>query len=155
MINRIKGDLLKLAEEGEFDIIVHGCNCFTTMGSGIARQIREQYPDAFRADYVTQRGDIMKLGTFTSAKVGDLLIVNAYTQYTFQSGEEFNDLFEYASFEVILKKLAHAYPDQRYGFPLIGQGLAGGDPTLINGLIEKFSNEIDGTVTVVEYDPTA
>ena len=28
----VHGDLFKLAEQGEFDIIVHGCNCFNTMG---------------------------------------------------------------------------------------------------------------------------
>lgn len=30
----IIGDLLKLADDGQFDVIVHGCNCFNTMGAG-------------------------------------------------------------------------------------------------------------------------
>ncbi len=29
----VKGDLLALADAGEFDIIMHGCNCFNVMGS--------------------------------------------------------------------------------------------------------------------------
>ena len=37
------GDLLKLAKNGEFDVIIHGCNCFTAMFSGIAGQIRKEY----------------------------------------------------------------------------------------------------------------
>ena len=36
----IKGDLIKLALQGEFDVIVHGCNCFCTMGAGIAKSIK-------------------------------------------------------------------------------------------------------------------
>ena len=46
----IKGDLLKLAYEGEFDAIVHQCNCFHNFGAGIALQILKQFPLAFEAD---------------------------------------------------------------------------------------------------------
>ena len=28
MIRYVDGDLLKLADEGHFDVIAHGCNCF-------------------------------------------------------------------------------------------------------------------------------
>jgi O-acetyl-ADP-ribose deacetylase (regulator of RNase III) len=28
----IAGDLIKMAKNNEFDVIVHGCNCFTSMG---------------------------------------------------------------------------------------------------------------------------
>lgn len=31
------GDLLSLAIDGRFDVIVHGCNCQCTMGAGIAQ----------------------------------------------------------------------------------------------------------------------
>ena len=30
----IIGDLIKLANEGTFDVITHGCNCMSTMGAG-------------------------------------------------------------------------------------------------------------------------
>jgi O-acetyl-ADP-ribose deacetylase (regulator of RNase III) len=29
MIRYIDGDLVKMAKEGKFDVIAHGCNCFT------------------------------------------------------------------------------------------------------------------------------
>ena len=32
----VEGDLIKLALKGNFDVIVHGCNCFCTMKAGIA-----------------------------------------------------------------------------------------------------------------------
>lgn len=33
----IQGNFIHLAQNGEFDLIVHGCNCFCTMGAGIAK----------------------------------------------------------------------------------------------------------------------
>jgi hypothetical protein len=67
-------------------------------------------------------------------------------------------VFEYASFEVILKKLSHLYPDYRWGFPRIGQGLAGGNAERINAMIQTFADTVEqtgGTVTIVDYDPAA
>ena len=32
------GNLLQLADDGVFDVIVHGCNCFNEMGAGISKQ---------------------------------------------------------------------------------------------------------------------
>ena len=42
----IEGDLIQLALDGEFDLIIHGCNCFCSMGAGIAKSIREIFPEA-------------------------------------------------------------------------------------------------------------
>ncbi len=39
------------------------------MQSGIARQIREKYPEAYEADCKTVAGDIKKLGTFSWVKI--------------------------------------------------------------------------------------
>ena len=66
-LKHTKGNLLDLAEAGDFDIIVQGCNCFCAMGSGIAKEIRNRYPEAWQVDYDTEMGDMFKLGTFTSA----------------------------------------------------------------------------------------
>lgn len=30
----IKGDLIKLALDGKFDVIIHGCNCFAQWEQG-------------------------------------------------------------------------------------------------------------------------
>lgn len=37
----LHGDLISLALAGHFEAIVHGCNCFCTMGAGIAKAIRD------------------------------------------------------------------------------------------------------------------
>lgn len=154
-LKHVKGNLLDLAEVGEFDIIVQGCNCFNTMGGGIAREIRERYPLAAAADEATIRGDYTKLGNWTVG-LNDLtdrkfIIINAYTQYNMSQG---NDVFEYAAFELILQKLCHEYGNKRIGLPYIGMGLAGGDKEIILDMIEEFAYcvaQLGGTVTLVEF----
>lgn len=39
----IKGDLIELAKQGKFDVITHGCNCFCTMGAGIAVPMSKEF----------------------------------------------------------------------------------------------------------------
>ena len=146
-----KGNLLDLAEEGKFDIIVQGCNCFNTMGGGIAREIRERFAGAAQADGETRRGDYNKLGTWSSYDTGEFVIINAYTQYNMSHG---NDVFEYVSFQLILQKLEYMYSTSRIGFPYIGMGLAGGDKDTIMQMLEEFACRMratGGTVTLVEF----
>lgn len=159
MLIHKKGNLLDMADNGDFDIIVQGCNCFNAMGAGLAPQIAKRYPMAEAVDSDTVKGSIQKLGNWTMAystndnpDQKDFRIINAYTQYvTSQQGE---DVFEYAAFELILRKLAHQYGKQRYGLPYIGMGLAGGDKKRIMALIENFAKVISakgGSVTLVEF----
>ena len=159
-LKSVKGDLLDLAEAGKFTIIMHGCNCHNTMGSGIARSIRERYPQAYEADCLTVAGDKTKLGTITVSladnKVGSkFVIVNAYTQYNFNKGGVLNDVFEYNAFQNILNGFARdAGPNMHVGLPYIGMGLAGGDKTRIMGMIEEFAEQVSakgGSVTLVEF----
>lgn len=157
MLNHVKGDLLDLAEAGEFDVIIQGCNCFNTMGSGIARSIKERFPQAYAADQLTESGDYNKLGTITCAEAINnkgtaFIIVNAYTQYgTSKNGE---DVFEYEAFQKILDAFAVDGTNLRVGLPYIGMGLAGGDRVRIMAMIEDFAKKIsakNGQVTLVEF----
>ena len=146
------GDLLAMGKNNDFDIIVQGCNCFCVMGSGIAAQIAQQFPDAKLADDETVRGDAGKLGTYTIGMHGRLVIINAYTQFgTSKNGE---DVFEYNAFQRILDKLASRFGKWRIGLPMIGMGLAGGNPERIMAMLHDFANRVSkqgGSVTLVEY----
>ena len=148
----VKGDLIEMGKNNEFDIIVHGCNCFNTMGGGIAAQIAVKLPDARAADDETVRGDAGKLGSYTIGMHGRLVIINAYTQYSMS--RDGVDVFEYHAFERILSKLANRFGKYRFGFPLIGMGLANGDKERIMTLLEAFSQRVStqgGSVTLVEF----
>jgi O-acetyl-ADP-ribose deacetylase (regulator of RNase III) len=154
MLKHTKGNLLDLAEAGLFDVIVQGCNCFNTMGGGIAREIRERYPNVAEADAKTVQGDYNKLGNWTTAVVDaehSFMVVNAYTQFNMSTGE---DVFEYTAFELILQKLCRLYGNYSIGLPYIGMGLAGGDREVIMEQIERFAQSVaakGGTVTLVEF----
>jgi O-acetyl-ADP-ribose deacetylase (regulator of RNase III) len=149
----IKGDLIKLGKDNEFDIIMHGCNCFCIMGGGIAAQVASHFPDAKHADDETIRGDAGKLGTYTIGMHGRLVILNCYTQYrTASTGE---DAFEYIAFERVLDKISYRFGKWRIGLPLIGMGLAGGDAERILPMIERFAERVErlgGSVTLVEWE---
>src|SRR5437764_15078672 len=84
----ISGDLLQLALQGRFDVIVHGCNCQCAMGKGIALSVKNQFPEAYDADLKTTKGDRGKLGTITVAEIerptARFSVVNAYTQFHYR-----------------------------------------------------------------------
>lgn len=158
MITYIKGNLLD--PKWEFNVIVHGANCFHTMSSGIAYQIAKKYPEALEADKLTKHGDREKLGSISVAATGkdssdSPLVVNAYTQFTFGREEGMT----YVSYEAIKSSMEEIYnlfgkgSEYKIGMPKIGSGLGGGDWAKI----EKIINDVfsDKEVFIVEYDNTA
>ena len=148
----IDGDLLTLGENGDFDVIVHGCNCFNTMGAGIAKSIKERFPVAYEVDLLTAKGAREKLGTLTAANVQlddhTLTIVNAYTQYDFR-GDGPN--VDYQAIRDSFAEIKNNYSGKRIGYPLIGAGLAGGDWDVISKIIDE---ELEGEDhTLVRFSP--
>lgn len=165
----VKGNLLDMAEEGKFDVIVQGCNCQNTMGSGLAKEIRERYPKAYLADQVTQKGDVDKLGCFTQAYVNGVrfvnvesagqrllrysfTIINAYTQenYGYDSKQYVNyDAVKQAFKQIKLLYDMNPQASTSIGIPKIGAKRGGGDWAVIEKIIDDigFSN-----ITCVEYE---
>ena len=148
----ISGDLIQLAKAGKFDVIAHGCNCFCTMGAGIAKAVKDVFPAAFHADEVTPRRDRAKLGScsFAEIPVGSslLTVVNAYTQYDWRGR---GPKLDYAAVRSCMAWIRKHYPGRRIGLPRLGAGLAGGDwPTISTITEEELAGE---DVTLVEYQP--
>jgi len=146
----IKGDLIRLAFEGQFDVICHGCNCFCTFGAGIARQIAVKCPEAAIIDNYTRRGDAKKLGHFTAAEIErgktKFIVVNAYTQF----GCNINKVnVDYDAIRSCFQLIKEKYTGKRIGYPKIGAGLAKGDFSIISKIIDE---ELVGEDhTLVEY----
>jgi len=124
--NKRIGNLLEIAIDGDVDVLVHGCNCFHTMGAGIAAQIARAFPQALAADKLTLNGDRNKLGDFSLARGANVYgesfsIVNAYTQYAyFGHGPH----IDYDAVANVFKKIAIAFNGAHIGYPLIGCGPA-------------------------------
>ena len=145
----VVGDLLQLALNNHFDIIIHGCNCFGSMGAGIAKSIRLEFPEAFSADASTKKGDKSKLGSYSHATVNRnghiITIVNGYTQYNY-SGK--GVLVDYQAVSDLFAKLKKDYSGKRLGYPKIGAGLAGGDWNTISAIIDKEMAEENHTLVI-------
>ena len=144
----IEGDLLQLTWAGHFDVIVHGCNCQCTMGAGIAKAIKLQFPQAFAADQATVAGDRSKLGSYSSALAHNSLgqpftIVNAYTQWHWRGAGIKAD---YEAIAQVMCAVARDFAGLRIGYPLIGAGLAGGNWAHVSALIDEALAEQDHTL---------
>lgn len=146
------GNLLEMAKNGEFDVIIHGCNCLHTMGAGIAKYIKQDFPEAFEADKRTRFKDRNKLGTFSEATIErnghKFVVLNAYTQFDYNGKGK--DLFEYDTFPQLLQSIKAKYGNKRIGLPLIGCGLAGGNEPRILAMIEEHFKGVD--FKLVEID---
>lgn len=146
----VTGNLITMANnDGLFDVIVHGCNCFHTMGAGIALQVAKTFPNAFNADKETGYGDWMKLGSYSVGEQlgnsGSVIVINAYTQ--FKPGKNFN----IDAFRTVLWKITRFDAPLRIGFPLIGGGIGGGDPREIIKCLKEFAETTDNEWTLVMY----
>lgn len=142
MIIYKKGNLLDMASEGKFDIILHGANCFCKMDDGIALQFALAFPEILHADLMTTAKDKKKLGTYTQAsvtRVGKTFkVLNCYTQYGYAGLDiEVAEWFDYQAYEQVLTLIAQQYPTEKIGMPLIGTGHAGGDLEKILQITER------------------
>jgi O-acetyl-ADP-ribose deacetylase (regulator of RNase III) len=148
----IEGDIIQLAKEGNFHVIIHGCNCYNTMGAGLAKQIKQQFPNAYLADQQSISGDRSKLGSFTwsEKKHGDneFIIVNAYTQYDYK--DKVN--IDYIALSMAFQKINDVFyvPQTKFAYPKIGAGLAGGDWGVISKIIDYHFQNRDHTLVIKE-----
>lgn len=139
----IQGDLIKAFKDDKtIYAIVHGCNCFNTMGAGIALPIKQNFPAAYAADLKTERGDKNKLGDYTFAQTEYGTVINAYTQYDFISFPGIINC-DYDATKKVFEKLNIDFKGKKIGIPKIGCGLAGGDWEIVSEIINKATPDVD------------
>jgi len=149
MITYKTGDLLEFTE----DAFAHGCNCQSTMGSGVAKAVKSKFPDMyFEADCKSQLSPKDKLGTYTysilpNAKIG----YNIYSQLDYKGRNIGVMDLDYGALE---RGLASVCFDMKLknlktlALPKIGAGLAGGDWNVIEGIINRVSDQSGIQVTI-------
>ncbi len=151
----IKGNLITLAQACEFDVIAHGCNCFCTMGAGIAPQMAKAFgANQFHLENEMQRGVYNKLGQIDFAKIpigdNELVVVNAYTQFGFGRNHKNGSQtpLDYVALEMCMKKINHYFKGKHVGLPWIGCGLAGGDKNKVADILKRTLTDVK--LTIVE-----
>ena len=138
MIEYKVGDLLQNVKSG---VVMHCVNSRGVMGSGFAKQLKQLYPKAF-ASYKEAIDAGAGLGHVDYCLIDNLYIVNCFAQKNYGY-----DGKRYVNYIALAKCLDQLFSDirelntkiktQRYAvhFPTIGAGLAGGDWTIIEQLI--------------------
>lgn len=155
-MQHVVGDIIELALQGKFDVIVHGCNCQNAMGRGLAKQIRRVFPEAYDEDQLTVPGSRAKLGQVSVADVRrsgglQLYVVNAYTQFHWRGEGRKTD---YQAVRNAMRLVRVKFAGKRIAYPLIGAGLGGGDWAEISSIIESELAGEDHTLVVLPRDAT-
>lgn len=161
MIVYKKGNLL----ESNCDIICHQVNCQRVMGAGIAKQIRDKWPEVYDdycfnidrmydGDFASKSSDLLGMITWTELENGRY-IMNFFSQDKFLPRDVCHTDYEaFTNCCRTLKKFITEYNLDKsktiIGFPYkIGCGLAGGNWDIVSAIIER---EFEGyEVEIYEY----
>jgi O-acetyl-ADP-ribose deacetylase (regulator of RNase III) len=150
----INYNLIKFAQEGKCDVVVHGCNCFNTMGAGIAVAMKK----AFGCDrYLMEKagkGDINKLGQIeyeyhTTNNGKAVAVVNAYTQFHYHHESPEGIPLDIYALQMVFRKLNMAFRGKHIAMPKIGCGLAGGNWEEVKHLIIKLIPDCKVTICYI------
>ena len=151
----VNGDLIKLAKEGSFDVITHGCNCFSNMGAGIAVPMKNNFRCSdFPLERPETAGDINKLGQIDWKPIGIapgkvVNVVNSYTQYIPNAKAK---PLDYEALALCMRKINKVFNGKHIGLPQIGAGLAGGDWERIKQIIQTELKDCDITVVIYKQN---
>ena len=131
----IKGNVIDALFDKEVDYMIHCCNCQSTMGSGIAKEVRERVPAAFEVYMKYPQA----LGNFTEAEG----VINLYGQeyygtygpYYAKTGRQ----LDYVALEAALIKVVKKFGKGKvYGLPYkFGSDRAGGDWETVKAIVER------------------
>jgi O-acetyl-ADP-ribose deacetylase (regulator of RNase III) len=163
----VEGDLLK---HPQVEVIGHQANCQNTFGSGIARSIKEMYPEAYEVDCISAAKKRNNLGQWSAAEIpltdgftnsrGTQIrrIYNLYGQNlgTINGNVKRVRMTNYEALYSALEGMADSLKAKNekliVGFPhLIGCGLGGGNWSVVERLIEVAFDFYEGEVIIVKY----
>lgn len=145
-IQYLVGNLLECTQP----VLVHGCNNYGVMGSGVARQIRAKWPHVYDVYHQYHLEHGLELGEVIPATAEeDLIVLNAITQDGF--GRDGQVYVKYDAITECFKKIdalmaKHGFPE--LALPRIGAGLGGGDWQIISEIINTTAQ----SYTPIVYD---
>ena len=156
-IKIIDGNLLDFPNG--IDFIAHSCNTHNVMGGGIARQIKDRYPNAYSADCHAMMNNDNQLGWYSFAVTDATQNKGIYNIYT-QDKIGGNRAVNYEAFYVALNKVAdhiewkmkHEDEEKILGLPWgISCGLAGGSWGVIFSMINNILVDRSFKTYIVKY----
>lgn len=154
MIKIVNGNILDAHE----DIICQQVNCMGVMGAGLAKQIRNKYPEVYDA-YTEMCGMFSKkklFGQSQMVKCNDgKYIANIFGQLDYGTNKvqtDYKALYDGLSrvFNAVIK--LKQYKGKSIAIPYgIGCGLAGGNWGKVYEIIEELSESYNYDITIYKY----
>ena len=149
MLKYEKGNIVT----GNWIIFCHQVNCKGVMGAGLAKQIKDKYPEVYK-EYL--RVENPTLGIILPVFTHDgRACINMFAQDGYGRDKRYTD---YDAFKKCLDaiesflKSHHVHEDVQIAFPYgIGCGLAGGDWKIVLCMLNEFANNIKQDVVIVNY----
>ncbi|MCY9308781.1 SLOG family protein [Bacillus inaquosorum] len=157
LIVEMTGDLLK----SNCDVIMHQANCQSTMGSGIAKQIRNTFPKAYEVDRQSSLSPLQKLGGYTFAEVQNgtkqVEVVNLYGQLNY--GSDFKQYTDYEALKNAICSYLKNRKDRKDDLQTIKIGVpkymgcvrAGGDWNVVKALLESICRDFHICIYTYEF----
>jgi O-acetyl-ADP-ribose deacetylase (regulator of RNase III) len=139
MIEYRKGCLIQALKDDKIDILAHGVNCQGVMGSGVAKLVKENFPDAYEAyklkglSYAYGGKNLLGSAGLVQLNSGQF-IANLFTQDRY--GKDGKQYVDYAAVSSCFNQLLSRFTWFHIGIPKIGAGLGGGNWDIIEKLIE-------------------
>jgi O-acetyl-ADP-ribose deacetylase (regulator of RNase III) len=138
----------------DIKVLAHGCNAHGVMGSGVARIVRDDYPEAYN-EYVTAfkkatwEGDD-QMGTIIPVETNGKVIINAITQHDYG-----RDGGRYVSYDAVSDAMLNIndwcvkYGETHVAMPQIGAKLGGGNWDVIEAIIESHLIKVQAVVYIL------
>jgi O-acetyl-ADP-ribose deacetylase (regulator of RNase III) len=143
VVEVIEGDLLEAFASGEVRTIGHCCNAQGVMGSGIAKSIKERFPEAFNNYKLAHDKEGLILGSTVPALIVKRRGVLPGVIHNL-IGQEFygTNRIRYVNYGALgeaLSNMAFTTSSLDAGFPyLMACHRAGGDWTIVREMIEFY-----------------
>lgn len=145
-----QGCIIEGFKAGEVEAIAHQANCMNTMGSGVAKALRAEWPQVYEADCQTVKGDIDKLGSLSMTICEHGPIFNLYGQYDYgrEKGVIYTRLDALDKALGVMRLFVDAGEHKSVGFPKLGTDRGGAKWVDVEALIVKHFAGIEVTIYV-------
>ncbi|MCM3034496.1 macro domain-containing protein [Bacillus pumilus] len=141
MIKTVDGNILEASE----DIICHQVNCKGVMGAGLAKQIKSKYPNVYKEykQLCTEQGDDLLSSVQLISTNDGKTIANLFAQVGYGRKRMQTDYDALRSCLQSLKNTVTHSNEKKNQMSIaipygISCGLAGGDWTIVEGMIEEI-----------------
>lgn len=152
-MNHLRGDIFN----SDANLTLHQVNCRGVMGSGVAKQVREKYPEVYkqykdkcnryRNSPRALLGSYQAVWVYSDSGSTKRAICNVFSQDGFGTdGKRYTD---YSAMEHALTLINRDFAGATIAIPyLMGCGLGGGDWSVVSQIIDKTL--VDCNVTCYE-----